>query len=120
MSPSHFGIICQETKLTDLDDLALLTNEWEQMQLMADSLKNLSKKVGFRISLDEMKVQKIGNLENDIPLEAAKNATYLGSIQSNIGDIEKYVKSRIGKTCSIFRRLQTVWGSKVISLTVKL
>ena len=120
MSPSHFGIICQETKLTDLDDLALLTNEWEQMQLMADSLKNLSKKVGFRISLDEMKVQKIGKIENDIPLEAAKNVTYLGSIQSNIGDIEKYVKSRIGKTCSIFRRLQTVWGSRVISLTVKL
>ena len=39
MSPSHFGIIWQETQLTDLDfadDLALLTNDCEQMQLMTD------------------------------------------------------------------------------------
>ena len=44
---------------------------------------------------------------------------YLGSIQSNVVGIEKDVKSRIGKTCSFFRQLQTVWGSKEISLTVK-
>ena len=43
-SPSHFWTIWQETKLTDLDfvdDLALLTNECEQMQLMTYSLKSL-------------------------------------------------------------------------------
>ena len=54
MSPSHFGIFWQETKLTDLDfadDLALLTNECEQMQLMADSLKILSKNVGLKIRI---------------------------------------------------------------------
>ena len=47
-----------------------------------------------------------------------ENFTYLESIQSNVGDIEKDVKSRTRKTCSVCRRLQTVWGSKVI-LTVK-
>ena len=130
MSPSHFGIIWQETKLTDLDfvdDLALLTNDFEQMQLMTDSLKNLSKKVGLRISVDKTKIQKIGNLEKDVdiflegaPLEVIENFTYLGSIQSNVGDIKKVVRSRIGKGYLVFRQLQTVWGSKVISLTVKL
>ena len=129
-SPSDFGIIWQDTKLTDLnfvDDLALLTNKCEQMQLMTDSLKNLSKKVGLRTSVDKTKIQKIRNLEKDAdiylegaPLEIVKNFTYLGSIQSNVGDIEKDVKIRIGKVCSVLRRLQTVWGSKVISLTVKL
>ena len=130
MSPSHFGIIWEETKLTDLDfagDLALLTNKYEQMQLITDSLKNLSKKVDLRIGVDKTKIQKIGNLENDAdiffegaPLEAVENFTYLGSIQSNVCDIENDVKSRIGKACSVFRQLQTVWGSKVINLTVKL
>ena len=130
MSPSDFGIIWQETKLTDLnfvDDLTLLTHKCEQMQLMTDSLKNLSKKVGLRTSVDKTKIQKIRNLEKDAdiylegaPLEIVKNFTYLGSIQSNVGDIEKDVKSRIGKACSVLRQLQTVWGSKVISLTVKL
>ena len=129
MSPSHFGIIWQETKLTDLDfadDLALLT-KCEQMQLMTNSLKNLSKKVGLRISVDKTKIQKIGNLEKDVDvflegalLEVVENFTYLGSIQLNVGNIEKDIRSRIGKACSVFRRLQTVWGSKVISLTVKL
>ena len=63
MSPSHFGIIWQETKLTHLDfadDLALLTNEYEQMQLMTDSLKNLSKKAGLRISIDKTKISLTG------------------------------------------------------------
>ena len=44
----------------------------------------------------------------------------MGSIQSNVGDIEKDIRSRFEKACSVFRRLQTVWGSKVISLIVKL
>ena len=127
--PSHFEIIWQETKLTDLgftDDLALLTNNGEEMQLMADSLKNLSRKFGLRISVDKTKMQKIGNLESNAdifldgaPLEVVENVPYLGSIQSNVGDIEKEVRIRIGKEWSVFRRLQTVWGSKVISLTVK-
>ena len=130
MSPSDFGIIWQDMKLTDLnfvDDLTLLTHKCEQMQLMTDSLKNLSKKVGLRTSVDKTKIQKIRNLENDAdiylegaPLEIVKNFTYLGSIQSNVGDIEKDVKSRIGKACSVLRQPETVWGSKVISLTVKL
>ena len=103
MSPSQFAIIWHETKLTDLDftdDSALFTSKSEQMQLTTDSLKTLSKKVGLRISVDKTKIQKIGNLENDVdifldgaPLEAGKNFTSLASIQSNVCDIEKDVKS---------------------------
>ena len=43
MSSSRFGIIWQEIKPIDLDvtdDLALLTNEYKQVQLMKDSLTN--------------------------------------------------------------------------------
>ena len=118
MSPSHFGIIWQETKLIDLDfadDLALLTNEHEQMQLMTDSLNNLNQKVGLRVSVDKTKIQKVGNAEHDAdifleeaPLEVVESVNYLGSIQSNVGNIEKDVKSRIGKACSVFGRIRTV------------
>ena len=79
---------------------------------MTDSLKNLNKKVGLRISVDKTKIQKIENLEKnadmfleEASLEVVENFTYLGSIQSNVGDIEKDVRSRIGKACSVFRRL---------------
>ena len=41
-------------------------------------------------------------------MEVAENFTYLGSVQWNVGDTEKDVKSRIGKACTVFRRLQTV------------
>ena len=68
----------------------------------------------------------IRNLENDVdmflewaPLQIVENFTYLGSIQSNVGDIDTDVKCTIEKTCSVFRRPQTVWGSIVVSLTVK-
>ena len=69
--------------------------------------------------------QKIGILKNDadIPgrnLTGSSGKLYLRSIQSNVGDIKKDVKSIIRNVCSVFRQLQTVWGSKVISLTVKL
>ena len=73
--------------------MGLLTNKWEQMQLMTDSLKTLNKKVGLRISVDKNKIQKIGNLENDadILLEEAplENFTYLESNRSNVGDNER-------------------------------
>ena len=59
-----------------------------------------------------MKIQKIGNLEKDTdiflegaPQEVVENFTYLGSIQSNVGDIAKDVRSRIGEACSVFRWL---------------
>ena len=76
ISPSHQRIIWLEAKLPNLDfgdDLALLTNECEEMQSMTDSLKYLSKKVGLRISVDKSKKQKTGNIEDDadIFLEAA-------------------------------------------------
>ena len=46
--------------------------------------------------------------------------TYLGSMQSNVVDIEKNIKNWIKNACLAFRQLQTVWGSKVNSLKVKL
>ena len=107
--------------------MTLLTNDCEQMQLMTDSLKNLIKKVGLRISVDKTITQKIGNPEKDadiflerVQLEIVENFTYLGSIQWNVGYVEKNVRSKIGKACLAFRRFQAVWGSKIISLTVKL
>ena len=77
---------------------------------MTDSLKNPSKKVGLKISVDKIKIQKIGNLKKDADiflegasLEVVESFTYLGSSQSNVGDTEKDVRSRIGKVYSVFR-----------------
>ena len=54
------------------------------------------------------------------PLEVVENLTHLGSIYVNVGDVKKDVKNRSAKAFSVFRQLQTVWGSKVISLKAKL
>ena len=82
------------------------------MQLMTDSSKKLNKKVGLRITVDKTKIHKVENLEKNAymflegaSLEVVENFTYLGSIQPNVGDIEKDVRSRIEKACSVFRRL---------------
>ena len=60
--------------------------------------------MGLRISVDKTKIQKIRNLEKDADiflegaqLEVVENFAHLGSIQSNVGDIGKDVRSRIGK-----------------------
>ena len=102
-------------KITDLDfadDLALLTNDCEQMQLMADSLKNLSKKLVSGLVLTRRKYKRLEILKKMLMYSWKKphweSFTYLGSIQLNVGDTEKDVRSRIGKVYSVFRRLQTV------------
>ena len=94
---------------------------------MTNSLKNLSKKVSIKISVNKTKIQKIGNPEKDAdiflegaPLEVVENFTHLERIQSNVSDVEKNVRSRIGKACLVCRQFQTAWGSKITSLTVKL
>ena len=62
---------------------------------MTNSLKNLSKKVSIKISVNKTKIQKIGNPEKDAdiflegtPLEVVENFTHLESIQSNVSDVE--------------------------------
>ena len=126
----NYGIPWGNRNLTDLDcadDLALLAKDACKMQDMTNNLKIFAEKVGLRISSSKTKVQKIGTIAghrnitlNGAPLEEVNDFSYLGSIQSNIGDREKDIKCRIGKGCSVFRRLNVIWYSKSISLQVKL
>ena len=130
MDNPEFGISWNDSKLTDLDfadDLALISNNTTCMQQMTDALKVTSGKVGLRISKEKTKLQLIGlhpdrtdvTLENE-SLDITEKFTYLGSIQSHVGDIEVEVRSRIGKAASVFKKLQRIWISTNISTKVKL
>ena len=70
---------------------------------MTNNLHEHGEKVGLRISQEKTKAITIG--EQDI--EYVENFTYLGSNISNTGDVEKDVRTRIGKAAGVFQRLRS-------------
>ena len=56
----------KENWLTDFtDDLVLFTNKSKLMQLMTDWLESIGKKVGLKISVNMIKMEKIGDPKDD-------------------------------------------------------
>ncbi|KAJ8402566.1 hypothetical protein AAFF_G00366490 [Aldrovandia affinis] len=56
--------------------------------------------------------------EHDI--EYIDNFTYLGSNISSRGNVEKDVRTRIGKAAGVFQRLRNIWSSNAITTAIKL
>jgi len=48
-----------------------------------------------------------------------KQFTYLGSVISKDGDVEKEVNTRLTKAATVFRRLSNMWKSGSIGLNIK-
>ncbi|KAJ8402034.1 hypothetical protein AAFF_G00372690 [Aldrovandia affinis] len=56
--------------------------------------------------------------EHDI--EYVDNFTYLGSNISSTRNVEKDVRTRIGKAAGVFQRLRNIWSSNAITTAIKL
>ena len=48
---------------------------------------------------------------NGMLVENVEKFTYLGSVLTSRGEVEADINCRIGKAGSVFRNLQTIWGS---------
>jgi len=53
-------------------------------------------------------------------LEGVEQFTYLGSVISKDGDVEKEVNTRLAKAATVFRRLNNIWKSGSLGLNIKL
>jgi len=53
-------------------------------------------------------------------LECVDQFTYLGSVMTKDGDVEKEVNTRLAKTATVFRRLSNIWKSGSLGLNIKL
>ena len=57
---------------------------------------------------------------NNQTAEEVESSTYLGSNISNKGNTTQDIYNRLGKVSDVFRRLNSIWISKRISLKTKL
>ena len=94
---------------------------------MTNNLHEHGEKVGLRISQEKTKAMTVRQDQHLPPLtigeqdiEYVENFTYLGSNISNTGDVEKDVRTRIGKAAGVFQRLRNIWSSKAITTATKL
>ena len=54
------------------------------------------------------------------PNEDVASFSYLGSILAPDGGADNDVRARIGKAAAVFRKLDKIWSSRKIELTIKL
>ncbi|KAL7395308.1 hypothetical protein ABVT39_014208 [Epinephelus coioides] len=121
LAGTNFGIRWGQCRL---HDLALISHTHIALQKRTSSLQEHGPKVGLRISHEETKAMIIGQDQHHPPLTLGKydieNFTYLGSNISSTGDVEKDVRTRIGKAAGVFQRLCNIWSSKAITTAIKL
>ena len=117
-------------RLGDLDfadDIALLEENETKLQLATNKLDENASKIGLKINAEKSKVMCInadasvqGIILGTQRLDDVEKFTYLGSVIDKNGDAETDVRCRIGKAAAVFRRLNRIWSSPTISLTIKL
>ncbi|XP_078682172.1 uncharacterized protein LOC144916725 [Branchiostoma floridae x Branchiostoma belcheri] len=119
-------------KLADLDfadDLALLSENNQNLQHLTTKLEQFAGKVGLRISIEKTKTMEVGDRADqprltisvyNTQVETVDQFTYLGSVLSNSGEVEPDISCRLGKAAAVFRRMRTIWATSAIDLDNKL
>ena len=119
------------SRLTDLDfadDIALLAETRSRLQRITTRLEKEAGRAGLKISGQKTKVMVTsGDQDQGDQLvigqevvEDVTSFTYLGSIVASDGDAEADVRCRIGKAATVFRRVTSIWSSKVITTRTKI
>ena len=99
------------------DDIALLSQNKQQIQDKTSNLKEISETVGLKIHPGKTKVLRVqasseeAIMLGDNALENVDSFTYLGSILDKKGGVTADIRSRIGKARQNFGRLRPVWKS---------
>jgi len=95
---------------------------------MTANLATHSVKLGLHISLEKTKIIQASPAATSQPiylgqteLECVDQFTYLGSVISKDGDVEKEVNTRLAKkAATVFRRLSNIWKSNSLGMNIKL
>ena len=116
-------------KLADLDfadDIALLSETWNEMQEITNKVEDEAKKVGLHINTQKTKLVKIGKIEDVRTIQAGggqveevEQFCYLGSVITNDSSCDKEIKTRLGKANTTFGRLTNIWRNKSLNVKVK-
>ena len=112
------------------DDADLVTHSPEEMQIVMDRFSDACTKFGLTISIEKTKVMftpASGQMyvEPDIfvygnRLDVVKEFVYLGSKQSNDGQLDAEIKERISRAAGSFGGLEErVWSDRDIYLSTK-
>ena len=116
-------------KLEDLDfadDIALLSSNFQHMQIKVTKLNNFARKTGLKINSKKTEVLRINSKSNNNItiagqlLNEVDKYTYLGAIISNQGGGGEDINSRIRKAMGSFMKLKQIWNSNKLTLHTKL
>lgn len=107
-----------------VDDLALLSYTFMQMQRKANDLVRISAKTGLRINSKKMKVMLVKVMGDTRPItvgngevEEVKRFTYLGS-QIDVKESSTCdMSNQMGKARSAFNKVKKIWISNQYSKT---
>jgi hypothetical protein len=117
------------------DDLAALDNTKEGLQETTDMIVKFSAYSGLKINVDKTESMTVSKQAGQQPftkedtlaitignkvVQQCSNFKYLGAIISSDNSLEKEIAVRIGKATGAFNRLNNIWASKSISISVKI
>ena len=117
------------------DDMAVMDGTEEGLQESTDLLAHYSGYAGLKINAKKTKVMVVSkdcgqrpfteagtaNISvEDCPVEQVTNFTYLGSVMSSDGTIDKELETRIGKAYSAFSSLCRLWYNRNIRTCTKI
>ena len=116
-------------QLDDLDfadDICLISHSHKQMQTKSSKLTQEAEKTGLKINIQKTKLLKVNSTQQaEVQLkgkdiEEDNKFTYLGSVVTDKGGTDEYVKNRIGKAKHAFSIIKTVWNTSSFSTRNKI
>ncbi|KAK7112380.1 hypothetical protein V1264_011846 [Littorina saxatilis] len=116
----------QWTLWTQLDDLALLSHNFNQMQDKTTRLAATSATTGLGINKRKTELLKIHTTANTPvtvggePIREVESFVYLGSVIDRQGGTDRDVAARTRKARAAYIMLKNIWASREISITTKL
>jgi len=127
-----------EVTISDIDyadDLGALDNTKEGLQETTDNIAKFAAYGGLRLNVAKTKTMSISKSASQPPylekdtlettvygseIEQVSEFTYLGSIISNDGKIDREISVRIGKASGAFNCLYNIWNNKGITRYTKI
>ena len=108
------------------DDIALVSEKFEDLQQKTTRLNQVAKGVGLKINCKKSEILRVNALEEgkirieETELKEVERFIYLGSYLSKTGGSEEDMQNRITKAQFAFRSLNNIWKSSVYSTNTKL
>lgn len=111
--------------LTFADDIALLSEDPDELQIMLDNVSREAARVGLVISSAKTKIMCSQPTQHQFSVNGqvlgkVKSFKYLGNTMTANGDAEDEVRSRRMKAQAAFSALQHLWNDRNVTLSTKM